>query len=210
MASAPGPPSMQLYPSPVMHPTAGQVGQTVGPQQTLHTQTTHTRLESPALAFGGNAPVQQTSHAFSASSGSGVVAPSGEYSVQQTSLPTLPPIQTNAPFDRPPGASPTKTVSSTEGLIPSVTGSPFSPQQSKLLPLSQCDELPRDGAISPKYKQTILQRYLHDSCTHSFQIPLSPPSGTGRYRHASGSVGSHDYEEISSSSRSSLHSRGYS
>ena len=70
--------------------------------------------------------------------------------------------------------------------------------------LNQEMEPLRDGAVSPpKYKQTILQRYLHDSCTHSFQIPMSPPSVSGRHRHPSGSVGSHDYEDISISSRDS-------
>lgn len=60
------------------------------------------------------------------------------------------------------------------------------------------------GSQPSKYKQSILQRYLLDTC--SFPVsPKSAPEWTweNRRRHGSGSLSSHDYEDISLSSRSS-------
>ncbi|ELU02094.1 hypothetical protein CAPTEDRAFT_224655 [Capitella teleta] len=58
-------------------------------------------------------------------------------------------------------------------------------------PPMHTDEAPHP----PKYKQCILQRYLTDSYQHAAQMQNEFP----RQRNASGSLSSHDYEEISTS-----------
>ena len=56
-----------------------------------------------------------------------------------------------------------------------------------------------------KFKNTILQRYLNDSYQHTLQMqtPTKPLVSSERQRNPSGSLSSHDFEDISSSSRSS-------
>ncbi|KAK2190479.1 hypothetical protein NP493_78g00037 [Ridgeia piscesae] len=51
-----------------------------------------------------------------------------------------------------------------------------------------------------KYKQTILQRYLNDARQYALSLPDDP--GQNRHRNLSGSLSSHDYEELSTSARS--------
>ncbi|XP_064598349.1 homeobox protein Mohawk-like isoform X2 [Liolophura sinensis] len=64
------------------------------------------------------------------------------------------------------------------------------------------DSVAEDYGGPAKYKHTILQRYLNDSYHHS-NIHIDPePVMSGRYRRQSGSLGSRDYEEMSTSSGS--------
>lgn len=57
-----------------------------------------------------------------------------------------------------------------------------------------------DDIIAHKYKQTILQRYLNDARQYALSLPDDP--GQNRHRNLSGSLSSHDYEDLSTSARS--------
>lgn len=57
-----------------------------------------------------------------------------------------------------------------------------------------------DSTLPHKYKHGLLRRYLHDSYDHSFDMQ---EESKYRKRNPSGSLSSHDYEEMSTSSRSS-------
>ncbi len=56
---------------------------------------------------------------------------------------------------------------------------------------------------SPNYKGSILHRYLND--TYEQSISLKTEEGDSRTRNPSGSLSSHDYEEISTTSSSPAH-----
>lgn len=53
------------------------------------------------------------------------------------------------------------------------------------------------------YKHCIMQRYLKDTIRHSNDVVTAGSEGKQRKRNSSGSLCSHDYEDISTSSRSS-------
>lgn len=72
--------------------------------------------------------------------------------------------------------------------------------------LAECSDMERVSyaddisGTAHKYKQTILQRYLNDARQYALNLPDDP--GQNRHRNLSGSLSSHDYEELSTSARS--------
>ena len=75
--------------------------------------------------------------------------------------------------------------------------------------ISQC----RPDFGSHKYKQTILQRYLYDTFSHAGRTDHVDSSSSAfnktRGRRPSGSIGSRDYEEMSTSSGVSMSNDSY-
>jgi len=61
--------------------------------------------------------------------------------------------------------------------------------------------MPAEVEQPPKFKNSILQRYLQDSYQHNIQVN-QPFMHSTRHRNPSGSLSSHDYEDLSVSSRS--------